>query len=52
MTEGENWFENTWDLSFLRKQESSVFLFANGGESKSPGFPIKNVGNDRKGELV
>ena len=44
-------------LSFLRKQESSVFLFPNEGTSKdsgfhrSPGSPIKSgtsVGNDRR----
>ena len=31
-------------------QESSVFILANGGERKNPGFPITNVGNDREGK--
>ena len=38
--------KKTPELSFLRKQESSVFLFTNEGKSKDPGFPITNVGND------
>lgn len=28
--------------------ESSVFLFANAGKGKDTGFPIIDVGNDRK----
>ena len=35
--------------SFLRKQESRVCLLTNEGKSKEPGFPITNVGNDRRG---
>ena len=44
------WHENSQKppkLSFLRKQESSVFLFTNEGKSKDPGSPIKDVGDDK-----
>ena len=39
-------------LSFQRKQESRVVLLANEGQRKNPGFPIKNVGNDKRGTSV
>ncbi len=34
-------------MSFLRKQESRVFLLTYGGERKDPGSSIKNVEDDK-----
>ena len=47
-----HWYEKSHqcpELSFLRKQESRGWILTNEGKSKDPGFPIKNVGNDRRG---
>ena len=37
-----------FELSFLRKQESRVFLFTDEEKSKNPGSSIKNVEDDRE----